>query len=239
MRTIHTIAVCSACFAFAAIGAAAQSQSPPTLRIVTETPMTGKGGQNEIEILSWSWGQTRAAGGNVEFEWKVEEGESAPPAPGGAAKFGAVSGMHRDSSMKESGEKGGTEDINIGVGELQDAGKKPTTTQRMLAPGATKPTRASAMPAEKRQHGWVTVSKPLERGAVRVKVKFPWAGCRVGTRYPKLALGGGGQMYELSDAVVTSCGSTRGDADDRPTEEVAFNYSKVQVRGWNPEKKEE
>jgi hypothetical protein len=45
------------------------------------------------------------AKGNVETEWKVEEGESAAPNSGEA--------------MKESGEKGGTGDINIGVGELQ------------------------------------------------------------------------------------------------------------------------
>lgn len=38
-----------------------------------------------------------SAKGNVETEWKVEEGES----------------------MKESGEKGGTADINIGVGEMR------------------------------------------------------------------------------------------------------------------------
>lgn len=42
--------------------------------------------------------------GNVEYGWKVEEGEKAM-AP------------EVEREMKESGEKGGTEDINIGVGE--------------------------------------------------------------------------------------------------------------------------
>lgn len=45
------------------------------------------------------------AKGNVEYEWKVEEGEKA--------------------EAKESGEKGGTEDINIGVGELRNTGIEP------------------------------------------------------------------------------------------------------------------
>jgi hypothetical protein len=43
--------------------------------------------------------------GNVEYEWKVEEGTKA--------------------TEEESGEKGGTEDINIGVGELQNTGIEP------------------------------------------------------------------------------------------------------------------
>jgi hypothetical protein len=54
--------------------------------------------QTEAEIRA---GETETeAKGNVEFEWKVEEGEKAQEG--------------------ESGEKGGTEDINIGVGELQE-----------------------------------------------------------------------------------------------------------------------
>ena len=52
-----------------------------------ETKEKGKGG--EIEIQSWSWGETRTAAepkskGKVEYSWKVEEGEAAPPAPGEA-----------------------------------------------------------------------------------------------------------------------------------------------------------
>jgi hypothetical protein len=70
-------------------------------------------------------------------------------------------------------------------------------------------------------------------------VKLPWLACRVGARYPALELDGGGKTYVLQDATVASCGRSAGDADDRPTEEVAFDYSKVQVRGWDPEKKEE
>lgn len=55
-------------------------------------------------------------GGNVEFEWKVEEGESAAPA---LMEIDTIKGESKEEG-KESGEKGGTEDINIGVGELQE-----------------------------------------------------------------------------------------------------------------------
>ena len=37
-----------------------------------------------------------------------------------------------------------------------------------------------AAPAEKRQHGWMPSNRPLDRGSVRVKVKFPWLDCKVG-----------------------------------------------------------
>lgn len=47
--------------------------------------------------------------GNVEFEWKVEEGESAPPPE-------PAFGVERE--MKESGEKGGTENTGVSGDEL-------------------------------------------------------------------------------------------------------------------------
>ena len=257
---------------------------------------SGRGGQ--IEIKSWSWGTTNsgvakvdgfavkqgvkpgkdgAKGGNVEFEWKVEEGESAPPASGDMTLKGSKIGQN----ARESGEKGGTEDINIGVGELQEApprggvrvaagdvdgdgraaGKKPTTSRSTLVPGATKPTRASTgasetiavgggrtearrlppelpvmasltksnsgAPAEKRQHGWNSVSRPLDRGSVRVKVKFPWVGCAVGARYPVITLGDGAKNYQLRDVTVASCGRSAGPGDEGPEESITFVYGKL------------
>ena len=62
---------------------------------------------------------------------------------------------------------------------------------------------------------WQSVRQPLDRGAVRVKVKYPWAGCRVGARYAALMLGGGAQRYELQDAIVTSCAS----------DSISFDYA--------------
>lgn len=82
-------------------------------------------------------------------------------------------------------------------------------------------------PAEKRQHGWVTVSKPLDRGAVRVKVKFPWLECRVGAAFPDAVLQNDAGRYEFKDAIITGCAP----------DSVTLDYAKVKVRGWDPAKK--
>jgi type VI protein secretion system component Hcp len=234
--TLHAM-LAAVLTAFAATSAAAQF-----LALGDSIPgaTAGKDSREKwIEIQSWQWGTTSAA------------------------KFGAVGGMHRDSDMsmkgskigqnaRESGEKGGTEDINIGVGELQEANPAGVVSPRDAASGQATGKRQhkpmtitkemdAASPAlvQKRQHGWVTVSKPLDRGRVRVKVKFPWASCAVGNRYPAITLGDRANSYQLRDVTVASCGS----AADGPEESITFVYgklgTKVQVRGWDPEKKEQ
>ena len=87
---------------------------------------------------------------------------------------------------------------------------------------------ASGMPAGKRQHGWNTVSKPLDRGSVRVKVKFPWLECRVGAAFPDAVLQNSAGRFELKDAIITGCAP----------DSVALDYAKVKVRAWDPAKKE-
>jgi hypothetical protein len=117
-------------------------------------------------------------------------------------------------SAAAQGEKGGTEDINIGVGELQEAGK----------PGMTAPRdAASGLPTGKRQHKPMMLTAPLAKGSLTVRGKFP--GCVVGTRYSSLTLGGRGKRYTLQDAIITSCGTAPGQA--APMEEVSFNYAKI------------
>jgi type VI secretion system secreted protein Hcp len=149
----------------------------------------GGGGGAQIEILSWSWGATIAG---------AEGGSS-------AAKFGAVSGAHRNDSLA----------------------------------------RAVEAP----------IAAPLDRGSVRVKVKFPWLACRVGAAFPDAVLQNDAGRYELKDVVITSCAvSGSGGGGDRPMESLSLNYAKIQwvtvpapdpkakkvrVRGWDPEKKEE
>ena len=63
--------------------------------------------KNEIEILSWSWGATQTSHGTGGM---------------GAGKVSKVESLTiKQTSATAQGEKGGTEDINIGVGELQEA----------------------------------------------------------------------------------------------------------------------
>lgn len=164
---------------------------------------TAKGHGGQIEIESWSWGETQARRkGNVESQWKVEEGER-------AARGQWLSDVERPAAgereMKESGEKGGTEDINIGVGELQGTG----VSKRM---GKSSPLLMKALAA------------PLPRGSLRVKVKMPWLACEEGKFYPQLILGDPVKAYTLSSVTVASCG---GGGGALPMEEISFNYAKI------------
>lgn len=134
-------------------------------------------GGKPLEIESWSWGTTMAG------DWDgTIKGPPDGAAQAGAAKYGAVSGLHRDDSI-----------------------------------------------AAKRQHGWITVSQPLDRGSVRVKVKFPWLECRVGAAFPDAVLQNAAGRYELEQVLVAGCAPNG----------VALNYAKVKVRGWDPATKQE
>lgn len=97
--------------------------------------------------------------------------------------------------MKESGEKGGTADINIGLGELQEC----TITKSM--------DMASAKLAQFAVNG-------VSLGDVEIDFIE-------GRQSPRCYL-----RYKLERCFVKSW-STSGDADDRPTEEVAFYYNKI------------
>ena len=103
-------------------------------------------------------------------------------------------GIERE--MQESGEQGGTEDINIGVGELQEC----------------------------------TVSKSMDRTSPRL-AQFAINGNSPGEAEVHFFDGSGRRarlymIYKLDRCFVKSW-STSGDADDRPTEEVAFYYNKI------------
>jgi hypothetical protein len=228
--------------------------------------------KGEIEILSWSWGASQmgtggmsagkvskvealtikqgvAAAGNVEYEWKVEEGESAPPPPGEA-----------EITLKGSAAKGGTEDINIGVGEMAGKAAAPTTVQHDLRTNvvartakSTPPTvtlkrgtsaaaggvkvaagdldgdgraelvaprdAASGLPTGKRQH------KPLSFAKGSLSLHVPAGMCRAGARYPIAEFGTPSGVFTLDNVVVTSCAAASG--GDRPMETLSLNYEKI------------
>ena len=105
-------------------------------------------------------------------------------------------GVERE--MKESGEKGGTADINIGVGELQEC----TISKSM--------DEASAKLAQFAINGNSCETAEIDFVEIAGDDAKP-------TCYLK---------YKLDRAFIKSW-STSGDADDRPTEEVAFYYNKI------------
>jgi type VI secretion system Hcp family effector len=104
-------------------------------------------------------------------------------------------GIERE--MKESGEKGGTADINIGVGELQEC----TISKRV---DSVSPKLAQA----------AADGRPLGSCEICFAEQVP-------NSRPQCYL-----HYVMEPCYVKSW-STSGDADDRPTEEVAFYFNKI------------
>jgi type VI protein secretion system component Hcp len=186
--------------------------------------------KNQIEILSYSWGATRA------------------PGKADARTDGLMIIRNNTEPAPAKGEKGGTEDINIGVGELQEANKDMPLKGSTIGentPAAAGGVRvavgdvngdgradivsprdaASGLPTGKRQHKPMMLTAPLAKGSLTVRGSFP--GCAVGTRYPSIKLGGRGKRYTLQDAIITSCGRSSTSGDALPMEEVSFNYGKI------------
>lgn len=108
-----------------------------------------------------------------------------------------------ERGMKESAEKGGTEDINIGVGELQEC----TITKSM--------DRASAKLAQYAINGASLGTAIIDF----VEVAGGGAGAKEGKPFCYL-------RYKLDRCFIKSW-QTSGDSDDRPTEDVAFYYNKI------------
>jgi type VI secretion system secreted protein Hcp len=110
-------------------------------------------------------------------------------------------GVERE--MKESGEKGGTEDINIGVGELQEC-----TISKSLD-------MASGNLAQFAING-------NSAGAAEIDFVETAGGSPAGKPVCYL-------KYKLDRCFMKSW-STSGGADARPTEEVAFYYNQIAFR---------
>lgn len=110
-------------------------------------------------------------------------------------------GVERE--MKESGEKGGTTDINIGVGELQECSISKSMDWAS--------TRLCQLAINGNSPGDAEINF----------VEAAAGGEGIGDAVPYCYL-----KYKLARCFVKSW-STSGDADDRPTEEVAFYYNKI------------
>ena len=75
---------------------------------------------------------------------------------------------------------------------------------------------------------------PPAQGSVIIKTEWPWTACKVGTTYPSLSLSGGDQGYLVEGLTVSKCGDVAG----APVESVIFNYEKVTVGTWDPQKRQ-
>ena len=210
----------------------------------------GRGG-GWIEIQGWDWGETRA--GKATFkEFTITKKTDTASAPSGDPDrpliAGRVPNPGAEQAMNESGQVDALTDGLIIMRNSAAPPPAPLGTQQKITVGGGRtesgqatgkrqhmPIRMrtyadqSPAPAEKRQHGWVTVSKPLDRGSVRVKVRFPWLDCRVGATFPDATLDDAAGRNSFSEVTVTRCDN----------DAVTLSYAKVTVRGWDPAKKEE
>lgn len=177
--------------------------------IATYSPSAGKGEQ--IDILSFSWGPRQSTSA---IELEPARITSYQISGAGASSGGGANEMRmEDTAGREKMRPGGG---GVGANETMTVGGARTEAGQATGKRQHKPLRTR-----------MSYDKPLPQGSVRVKVKMPWLACRVGATYPRLELGGSGKRYVLQDVTVASCGRSSGDADDRPTEEVAFYYNKV------------
>jgi type VI protein secretion system component Hcp len=190
-----------------------------------------------IELNSWSWGTTGAAA-SASKTMTMKGSKIGENSTDGDPDRPLVTGRVPNAA-KESGEKGGTEDINIGVGELQEA---------TISKSSDKSTPKLMEAAAKGK----VLSTPAPRGSMTTLV--PAGTCRAGARYPGATLDTGQMRFVMENIMVTSCSSGGGSGGESlPMEEISFNYGKittvygkqdkaapkVKVRGWDPEKKEE
>jgi type VI secretion system secreted protein Hcp len=154
-----------------------------------------------------------------------------PSVPGDVQAEGYRGAIEIDSfsfganhERKESKEKGGTEDINIGIGELQE----------------------------------IIITKKLDSSSAKI-AQYAINGNSLGAAEIHFVETAGSEarsqpylVYKLDRVFVKSWStSASGDADDRPTEEVAFYYNKIafgakttespssadQVMSWDVKKK--
>lgn len=182
-----------------------------------------------IELLSYSWGESRATGSSG----------------AGRTDINTLSIAKPTDSASPAG-------VTVAAGDLNGDGaatpRKPTIGRATVSPKSLPGTAGanetltvgsnqteSGLPTGKRQHKPFTLTQPLDRGSITVRMR-PAGGCTVGKRYSGAQFSASGKTYVLSDVQVADCG---GSTADQPTEEVTFVYGKVKVRAWDPKKKEE
>ena len=236
--TLHAI-LAAALAALAASSAAAEPAVSGEVFVRLPSGAHGKG--EHIEIQSYQWGSSQAGrvsgvkpadpGQNGEWSADVEkpsEGAASGDVTLKGSKIGQNSTRVRrsDITMKRSTSQtrpvGG---VRVASGDVDGSGSGASET--LTVGGSQTESQATG----KRQHKPFvmqnyydeTLDEPLPSGSVRVKVKMPWLACKVGTRYPTIELGSGARIYRLTDALVTSCGTSA----NQPTENISFSYAKL------------
>lgn len=210
----------SAALAALAVPFAAAAQSPPTLRIETETPSAPKGdGTTEhFFTITLKEGTTAYKLDRVFVKsWSTSGDADAPPPRGGGRNELAMedtAGKEKAPARKDMALKGQTIKENLQpYGGFAGGVRVATGDVDGSSIGANQALTVGGARTES--------VRPLQKGSVSVQVSSPWAACRVGTRYPSLELAGGGKSYVLRDVTVSSCGTAIS------PDEVAFSYQAI------------
>ena len=240
--TVHAI-IAAAIAALATTSAAAQARLTMGNEGVGGSPQAAKSDKPRIAVLevrSFKWGTlgdtanlgSWAKADGLDVTWDVVE--YAPPArgklqPGGGAGGGGAGQGQWVADVERPAE---TQGYAPGNTKYSNVKLSRATDQSAAGAGASESITIhgnrteSGLPTGKRQHKPFVLSQPLDQGSVWIRVASPWAACRVGARYPTLELSDGGRTYRLVGATVAGCGRSGAEAN-RPTEEVAFYYTKI------------
>lgn len=193
--------------------------------------------KDEIEILSYSWGATRSGNGQADALTDgllVLRAADAPAATaaGSGGMGGGKASVNDISVMRGPRQTAATDGVKVAAGDVDGDGRGDAARHGITSPRDV----ATGQSSGKRTHpALIKISKPLATGSISLDMTL--AGCAVGTRYPSARLTTPSGSYALQDVVVAACGADpRGAA---PMEQVTLNYARIQVRGWDPRKKEE
>ena len=217
------------------------------------------GHKDEIDILSWSWGEYRTSSGGGEqvmrptygsgtrqtdvenMQFKQQYGQTQGQRTRGDTTMGDVSVVKElDKSspkLQESATSGSAASGDVVV--VKELDKSSPKLQEASAGGDA----GSGMSTGRRQHGSFSSGSqqpPANNSGpgsltitTRVDKSSPMLAryCGQGGRIPEMEVAGPQtnkkaptyMTYKLTNVMVTSCA----DGDDRPTEEITFNYEKI------------
>ena len=200
----------------------------------------GGGGQQRIEIESWSWGAAQAEAGAAVL------GRGAPiapviPLPEVVAPRDVASGQ---ASGKRKGWDGTVKGGNVVESNATAKFGAISGVKRndSLAEPAAKIAPPKAVSHDLRTNVVARTAPPPLDGSITVDGRFP--GCTVGAKYATAVLRLADVGYVMTDVQITSCpaavsAARSSMAGEYPGQHLSLNYKKVIVRGWDPEKKEE
>jgi hypothetical protein len=223
MRPISSIAfrtlAAGALFALAAPGGSAADIYLKLGDIKGEVSDKLQDGQ--IEVQSFHWGTTQAAGASNLNSSKSNRHIGGKGGDGVAVSDPGAPGDPKAIAVNDPGADGPKNPKGIPVSDPSSPADKRVA--------ATADLDGDGMPDAARQADKATpllaaakLARPLEQGSITVKV--PAGQCAVGALYPTAELTTLTYKYEFRDVIITSCAKAGG---DRPMEEVSFNYSKL------------